>query len=579
MHYLIIDTCVWIDLCNNNNNKEIREKLSNLVNRKKVKLIIPQLVIVEWERNKQSKIIDRRVTSIGGMIKNAKNILEYLPQEESSYIKGILEIFPKEKIIQQVLEEIKAIEYLFNHPSTIKLEIEENVKLQAVEFALEKKAPFKEKNSMADALILLSAIDYIRKKKLTNCIFVSTNTKDFGSNSETKGIHEDLKELFDEYGIKYFLNIGLAINEIEKDLVSAEKIRAIELDLQTKRQLERLCKSLAEILNPKPFDITNGTAIGSILNLQSQLESIGKSVTESLNTQLFGGVNEKAIKDFINTQSQLNEIAKATGSLDIQSKLSEIFKAAGSLDIQSKLSEISKAACIFDTQSQLSEIFKAAGILDAQSQLSEIAKATGILDIQSKLSEISKAAGIFDTQSQLSEIAKTTGLLDNQRQLSEFVQSSRLFDNHHQLTDFAKSSGLYYNHPQLTEIAKLTDMYRIFDLYRQLEKIPIPPTIRSCITKNLTRSMKVSARRTKITPCRTKISLIRSQKTKIWSRRMNISSHITKISRRTRSMKRSLRWTKILPRRPRRTKNSLVRMRTSFYVRKSRRAFIKRKRD
>ena len=487
MHYLIIDTCVWIDLCNN---KEIREKFSNLVNREKVKLIIPQLVIVEWERNKQSKVIDRKENSIRGMIKTTKAILEYLPQEESSYIKGVLERFQQRKveIIQSVLEEIKEIENLFNHPSTIKLAIEEKVKLQAVEFALEKKAPFKEKNSMADALILLSAIDYIRKKKLPNCIFVSTNTKDFSSNSETHGIHEDLKELFDEYKVKYYDNIGLAINVIEKDLVSAEKILDIEVELQTKRQLE----------------------------------SIGKSLTELLNNQLFGSVSEKAIKDLINTQSQLSEIAKAAGIPDAQSQLNEIAKATGILDAQSKFSEIAKAT----------------GILDAQSKFSEIAKATGILDAQSKFSEIAKAAGILDAQSKFSEIAK------------------------------------------------LTDTLRIFDLYSQLEKIPIPPTIRSCITKNLTRSMKVSARRTKITPCRTKISLIRSQKKKIWSHRMNVSSHITKISRRTRIKKSSLRWTKItphitkiLPRRLRRTKKSLLRMRTLFYGRKSRCAFIKRKRD
>jgi rRNA-processing protein FCF1 len=45
MYYLIIDTCVWINL--GKEDIEVREKISALVNQEKIRLIVPQFVIEE----------------------------------------------------------------------------------------------------------------------------------------------------------------------------------------------------------------------------------------------------------------------------------------------------------------------------------------------------------------------------------------------------------------------------------------------------------------------------------------------------------------------------------------------------
>jgi len=366
MHYLIIDTCVWIDLCNDED-KEVREKLSDLVKQGKVKLILPQLVIEEWERNKQSKIIDYKKASFRGMIKNAKKISEYIPQEDSSCIKRILEKFQQRipQIEQAALEEIKVIEYLYNYPSTIKLQIEGNVKLQAVEFALLKKAPFKNKNCMADALILLSAVDYINRKQLKNCIFVSRNTSDFSSTSNTLQIHEDLQALFEKNEIKYFVNIGLAINEVEKGLISNEEIRKIEEELQNEKLKQFLQKS--GLVSPDmEFIRYNSIFQGVLLDIQRQLMEITKS---------------SVFKQF---HDQIEEIAK--------SPFMQV-----SLDAQRQIEGFTKSLA-------------AQGICDAQRQIEGIANSPalkGILDVQRQSEEFTKllaAQGIFDAQRQIEGI-------------------------------------------------------------------------------------------------------------------------------------------------------------------------------
>ncbi|MDO8886809.1 PIN domain-containing protein [Candidatus Oleimmundimicrobium sp.] len=231
MYYLIIDTCVWIDLCKQFT--EVGSKISDLVDQEKVRLILLQIIIDEWNRNKESKVITPKQSDIRTKIKHAREISHYLNQSEAEVFKRILDEFQerKEETESLILQDIEAVEKLFNHPSTIKPPITENAKSKAIEFALAKKAPFQNKNSMADALILFSSVDYVKEEGLTNCLFVSSNTKDFSASDKTK-IHEDLQDIFDEFGISYFINIGQAINEIETNLISDERIREIEEVLQ-----------------------------------------------------------------------------------------------------------------------------------------------------------------------------------------------------------------------------------------------------------------------------------------------------------------------------------------------------------
>jgi hypothetical protein len=215
-------------------NRDVCERISDLIDQEKVRLILPRTVIDEWNRHKHSTIVEEKKKRIHRMITDVGAISEFLEENDAANLKEILDRFQdqRQRIEDLALEEIRAVESLFSQPLAIHLAITEKVKLQAVDYALAKKPPFGSKNSMADALILLCAVDYIGKENLTNCIFVSGNTRDFSSRSDPNQIHEDLRELFDKHNIRYFSNVGLAVNEIEAELVSIETIKRIQAALQ-----------------------------------------------------------------------------------------------------------------------------------------------------------------------------------------------------------------------------------------------------------------------------------------------------------------------------------------------------------
>ena len=226
---LIIDTCVWIDLCKKL--PELRKKITLLIEQKKVRLILPTIILEEWNRQKP-RIIEKKNQSFRGMIKNARLLSEYLDASSAENLKKILDEFQGEKSEIISLACLQEIEYIFNFSTTVILEITDTAKLQAVDFALDKKAPFQYKNSMADALIIFCAAEFEANEGKDNCIFVSSNTKDFSSSLKVDEIHEDLRDLFEKTGIRYFTNIGLAINEVETNLVSAEDIQQVEITVK-----------------------------------------------------------------------------------------------------------------------------------------------------------------------------------------------------------------------------------------------------------------------------------------------------------------------------------------------------------
>ena len=93
---------------------------------------------------------------------------------------------------------------------------------------------------MADALIFLSAVEYIRHHKLSNCIFVSKNHRDFASPDDKTQLHDDLTDLCGKHPIKYFRLIDQAIDHIQKGLVSAERKMAIEVAQRLEAIIEQL---------------------------------------------------------------------------------------------------------------------------------------------------------------------------------------------------------------------------------------------------------------------------------------------------------------------------------------------------
>ncbi|MCM3730110.1 PIN domain-containing protein [Fictibacillus nanhaiensis] len=222
---LIIDTCVWLNM--GKTSKELIDKLNYVMYENKVFLLIPEQIKTEWNRHKHSKIVTDIENNIKGSIKNSKKILDHVSNDDEARV--FLEIIKKvedrkDSIIQSISEEsIFKIDLMMassRHSHTILPT--PTVIEQVLDWGLSQKKPFQQnKNSTGDALIILSALEYLKENQFTKAIFVTANYRDFSS-PDPKIIHSDLEPLFNEVGLEYSINIAEVINEIHENALSQE---------------------------------------------------------------------------------------------------------------------------------------------------------------------------------------------------------------------------------------------------------------------------------------------------------------------------------------------------------------------
>ena len=245
MHYLTLDTNTWIYLANGTEPVRLLTYIKQEVGKNNIKILLPEIIITEWERNKDKAVKQggikhykdvtealERIQKLLGE-KGERDVLSFLLDEkdEKDYFIDFITNFKKKKkeVEEAISENIKLIEELFSHPTTEIIKIKDEIKIKAGQFALEKKAPFKEKNSFADALIVFSFIEYVKINKIEGALFITYNTDDFCEKKEGKKyLHPDLEPDFTETQSKFYTIVSEAINTIEKDIVSKEELELIE---------------------------------------------------------------------------------------------------------------------------------------------------------------------------------------------------------------------------------------------------------------------------------------------------------------------------------------------------------------
>lgn len=228
MTYLILDTNIWIYLANGFDNSkstsadEVHFGLIQILTEKldsgDIQLITNEIIINEWDRNKSAKetYIDKlnnKITSNLNYFKSIENNLDgkhrkMLQEIHSEFERTILNKIAKSKF------HIDQVEDILKNRSVV-LAVPDHVIKEVSELALSKKAPFhRNKNCIADAQILLSAIDFLKNKLdgvQFTAIFVTNNTEDFCVSVKDHRIHPDLTRFFDSVGLNFETHLGSAL--------------------------------------------------------------------------------------------------------------------------------------------------------------------------------------------------------------------------------------------------------------------------------------------------------------------------------------------------------------------------------
>lgn len=256
--YIFLDTNNWIYLSNGFNIlsskfDELHLKIFDIIKKRTnegiLVFLVNDIVIEEWKRNKpetekQINELENKFKAYRDSLRTIKNFIGKDSQELKSINAELQKTFEEKS--ERLKKHIFDVEdFIKNKTENIK--ISEKVKLEAVDLALEKKAPFigDKKNSMADALILLSSIEHISESLSTSLdsqlfvteenlilypdsYFVSSNKGDFSSKEDKEKIHADLEPYLKKTETKFFFTLAKLINLLEEEFITLEEEFAIE---------------------------------------------------------------------------------------------------------------------------------------------------------------------------------------------------------------------------------------------------------------------------------------------------------------------------------------------------------------
>ncbi|MEI6758249.1 MAG: PIN domain-containing protein, partial [Chlorobium sp.] len=171
------------------------------------------------------------------------NFISFLHQNNyTDFDESILSFNPSSIGAELSNSRILAIEQILDSDVAIQVPVSGWSKNMAIEHALKKKAPFRSRNSMADALIFFSAVEWVDTKKPDNSFFVTHNTKDFSEpqmpNNELLAV--DLQPFVANINLGYDIIIGRFFNKIEQFVVTKEEIEQEETDVELIRFQEEL---------------------------------------------------------------------------------------------------------------------------------------------------------------------------------------------------------------------------------------------------------------------------------------------------------------------------------------------------
>jgi hypothetical protein len=222
---LVLDTNTWLylsygfDVLENNIDEnlhfELIEKILEKIESNECHVYTNYIIRDEWLRNKEKTktLINRYKNQIDKgrrQLKNKRKSKDYTSLAKAFKEKEA-ELREKIKTNEKHIENVdKLIQNSHNIPIT------DEHKLQSVELALKKKPPFHHKNnSVADAIIFLSTIDYFHyyDDDFThyNTIFVSNNSSDFGESVKSRKLHPDLAKMIEDKPIVFERNLAVAL--------------------------------------------------------------------------------------------------------------------------------------------------------------------------------------------------------------------------------------------------------------------------------------------------------------------------------------------------------------------------------
>ncbi|MGO9138127.1 MAG: PIN domain-containing protein [Syntrophales bacterium] len=243
MFKLLIDTCVWLDIANDRRQAAVLDTLETLLRDGRLLLLLPQIVVDEFSRNK-GRVVEDSTRSLSSSLKRVKDAVYRLGEGRGKRValEHLQELDRRlPRLGEAAVEAVARIEALF--ASVTIIEHSDRVILRAADRALRQRAPFhRQRNSMHDAILIEMYAELVNEKAIRGVRFgfVTHNTKDFSHpSSDNRLPHPDIASYFSRIRSLYLINLAEALRRIDSHLIT---------DAMIEREWHEEPRSLADIV-------------------------------------------------------------------------------------------------------------------------------------------------------------------------------------------------------------------------------------------------------------------------------------------------------------------------------------------
>ena len=232
-----LDTNIWIYLTKETF-FELWVRLKEMKENGEINIIINNVIMMEWERNK-GNTIRSLAESIKNEYKSALNLYEFLNEDvRETYLDIISNYKESAKRIESATKRVEEVEAFMKSCEII--EVTETQIMFIAKCAIEKLPPFtNNKNNFNDALILRNIYEYTESKfpQKYDLIYVSNNPDDF-IDKNTGMVHGSLFEGLEAIGLKNVRELGEALRLAPELIDNFDEWLDTQLDNEAMYQLD-----------------------------------------------------------------------------------------------------------------------------------------------------------------------------------------------------------------------------------------------------------------------------------------------------------------------------------------------------
>ena len=226
MFNVLIDTCVWLDLAQDQKQTPLLLVVENMVKAGLLNLLVPRVVVQEFEANRAriAKTSARSLAAHFQQVKEAVNKAGGDDVARKSLLAQLDDVNHRIPIIGGAAEGVLGrIDQLFNAAKVI--ETSDAVMLKAGGRALNRLAPchHENKNSIADAIVIESYFEALSDQAFrgNRFAFVTHNKADFSQTNGNQQLpHQDFASRFTKIKSMYFINLAESLRRIDPSMVT-----------------------------------------------------------------------------------------------------------------------------------------------------------------------------------------------------------------------------------------------------------------------------------------------------------------------------------------------------------------------